>query len=319
MKKKNHMKNTFFSNFSWQPIIFKKLKSAIHQVRYNSLRLLSDAYPINDSSLDQDEAQKAQDLQHASLVCLLKDEIPIIRIHALQLVTSIMINSWDQILPATMQTWFHIWLSELTHDSQNPGVRKECYIQLKNLIDKQALSHNLLEKIVDKLYNGLHDENLKVRIAFAELLLACKSTKIPYNNLASIDMIMARIQYETDQTLQIKYAQVISDIFFKIEEEPVKKLKRLNVCLKRNVFTTRTIFYYLSVKKHRDLIYPGLEDADKNLVQFMIVLSNCIYNNLVKAKEYFDKSLLELSKNTTVEGKQDQSALEKSIIKIFVK
>lgn len=169
---------------AWRPIIFKCLKHENSQIRYNACRLLDDSYPINDESLNQEEAREMADLTHAQLVGLLRDNVPQIRIQAVMTVRVILSSIWDSILPQVIMEWLKVWLGKLTLDSSSPAVRVASYKELAGLIQDQPLAHPLLAKLMSKINWGLHDVNDKVRSAFADVLLACKKTQIPYTNAA---------------------------------------------------------------------------------------------------------------------------------------
>ena len=193
-RQENNLNMTLYK--LWKPIIFKSLDSPIHMVRYNSVRLLYDAYPIGDENLETSELQDAMNTQHAILVKLMRDDYPKIRILALQTVVRILIVGWDTILPATTTKWLKIWITHLSLDSSSPAVRQQAYIQLAKLIKEQDLAHPILNDLINKLSFGLHDVSDKVRSAFADVLLEVKETSIPYIEVSKIEMIMARVATE---------------------------------------------------------------------------------------------------------------------------
>merc|ERR1712226_146625 len=103
--------------------------------------------------------------------------------------------------------WLKIWFGKLTLDSSSPAVRVSAYKELAVLINEQPLAHPLLSELCCKINWGLHDVSDKVRSAFSDVLLACKRTQIPYTNAAgTIDMILARIEAENSEEIQLKLA-----------------------------------------------------------------------------------------------------------------
>ena len=143
-------------------------------------------------------------LQHDVLAKLMVDECPLIRVKALETVTSVLTTVWDTMLPAVIIQFLKIWILRLTFDSSSVVVRTNAYNCLARLIKNQDLSHPLLEGLISTISHGIHDANDKVRSAFMNVLLEIKETKIPFTNIISLKMLMACIQTEKDTKICVK-------------------------------------------------------------------------------------------------------------------
>ena len=292
----------------WKGIIFSALESENMNVRYNSIRLFHEVYPIADDSLPSNELQQIMQLQHDTLAKLMVDECPLIRVKALETVTSVLTTVWDTMLPAVIIQFLKIWILRLTFDSSSVVVRTNAYNCLARLIKNQDLSHPLLEGLISTISHGIHDANDKVRSAFMNVLLEIKETKIPFTNIISLKMLMACIQTEKDTKICVKMVKMLADICFKKEESGEKRLNRLNLSMTNNFEATRIVFYYVSNQKYIESVYPTLETPIESLAELAVQIGNMITANLKQAKDRYDKKI---ERSSTQNETQNQSSIEK--------
>ena len=108
---------------------------------------------------------------------MLNDEVPEVRVVAVQGVCTILSRFWLIIDNTDLQQFMIHIFKHLAFDMASPKVRLAVVKGIAHLIQTCPRSHGYLKKILPKLSDLLFDSNEAVRLGLLDLLLAVKSIK----------------------------------------------------------------------------------------------------------------------------------------------
>lgn len=115
----------------------------------------------------------------------------------LQGICRILSEYWEVISPDTIQKWMQIIVQNLVNDGSCPKVRQSVYIGFKYLV-KKPISMEYMQQLLPKLQNHFHDVNSRVRVAFVDMLLACKENGIKYWNIVPLTHLLSRLEVKSN-------------------------------------------------------------------------------------------------------------------------
>ncbi|KAK9808548.1 hypothetical protein WJX73_007262 [Symbiochloris irregularis] len=183
----------------YQPILFRGFSAANASVRLNALALLVDAFPLQDPSAPNDETNELLAKQFTILGTCLSDAAPAVRAEGVKGLCRLLDLYWEMIPAATSASFLKRLTGELLHDASSTAVR--CTVlQGLSLLCHNPLTHALLKALLPTVGTALQDPVLKVRIAFADLLLAVGATSgLHFLELVTLDALVTALAEDSPQ------------------------------------------------------------------------------------------------------------------------
>lgn len=157
----------------YEPILWRNLKVANHDVRLNACELFLSNYPIEDFDQTREERDNNLEMQHSFMLNLIRDEHPKVRCEAIRGVCQVLATFWLLIPSETINQIINIMIKELVWDSSNPRVRMTTIRGVATLL-RSPHSHVYMKAVLPRLSDCLHDTNENVRGAVIDLLQAVK-------------------------------------------------------------------------------------------------------------------------------------------------
>ena len=158
---------------------------------------------------------------------LLKDEVPEVRVVAIQGVCTILSRFWLIIETTDLQQFMIYIFKHLAFDMASPKVRLAVVKGITFLIQTCPRSHGYLKKILPKLSDLLFDSNEAVRLGLLDLLLAVKSIKtIQFWSICPLENILDRLSKDK-KPISAKITQLLFNSFFPLDgQDEESKLER---------------------------------------------------------------------------------------------
>ena len=169
----------------YNPILWRFLKVANHEVRQNATVLFLEAYPLEDLELTREERDFSLERQHSFIITLLRDADPSVRVAAITGVCRIFSSYWQLISSDFINQVISLLFKETVSDCSSPKVRMATIKGISEILSTPQ-SHVYLKAILDKLSGCIHDTNDGVRGAFLELLHTVKGRNETDNKFSSL-------------------------------------------------------------------------------------------------------------------------------------
>lgn len=226
----------------YEPLLWRYLRSSNNIYRCNAAQVLFDVYPLERPGDGREEGFHLILKQHRIMEELLVDEYHVVRLIAVKGICRILSEYWEVISPDTIQKWMQIIVQNLVNDGSCPKVRQSVYIGFKYLV-KKPISMEYMQQLLPKLQNHFHDVNSRVRVAFVDMLLACKENGIKYWNIVPLTHLLSRLEVEeTDVGCLI--VKLLFNSFYIYERGPHVTFKRIMNLILMNRNASRMFFRY---------------------------------------------------------------------------
>ena len=236
---KNNRKVQSMVHKLWEPLLWRYLKVANSDVRVNATQILSEAFPIENPNDELEVRASGQEMQIRSFHNLLRDEVPDVRVVAVQGVCSILSRFWVIFETTDLQQFMITMIKDLANDMSSPKVRLSVVKGLTHIIQTCPRSHTYLKKILPKLKDLIFDSNDAVRLAMYDLLIAVKNVKtIQFWNICPLENILDRLSKDR-KPICAKIAQLLFNSFFPLEEDEEAKLERCTFLINHDVTASR--------------------------------------------------------------------------------
>eukprot|EP00899_Mesostigma_viride_P008179 jgi/Mesvir1/17362/Mv08672-RA.1 len=160
----------------YEPLLFRALVAASSRVRCNSVLVLADAFPLQDPDARHEETEVLLQTQLDHIKRLLMDDVPAVRVAAVQAATSILATYWEIIPSAATASFIKCLIEDLAHDSSSATVRA-AVLQGLVLLLANARSHGVLKAGLPRLAPLLGDHVLAVRLAMLDVLIAVRGLR----------------------------------------------------------------------------------------------------------------------------------------------
>ncbi|XP_061661845.1 condensin-2 complex subunit G2 [Syngnathoides biaculeatus] len=251
----------------YKPILWKNLNVPNFEVRANATVLFTDAFPILDPN---QEIELALQKQLDMVMALLFDKHPCVRCNAILGMCKILARCWD-LLPAVVIVDFLKKFEELAGDCSSDEVRCAVFTYLCMVLDN-VLSHPMLEKMMPRFKNSLHDISEKVRVAFVDLLLKFKAVRAgKFWDVCSLDHLVVRLASDKPHVSK-RLAALLFDSYFPAEASERDLCGRCISLIQMNPMAARKFYQY-----------AHLHTAPANIVKLMMairrILNKCIPRN----------------------------------------
>lgn len=256
----------------YDPFLWRSLKAANGLVRMNATGLLSDAFPLTDSSLNQEERNNLLERQYQEIITLLLDPCHLVRIAAIKGVFTILSEFWLMIPSRIIKIIFQKLLSDLLYDASSAEARTQVIKGLTVLVDcRDAIP--FLTEVLPRQGDAFDDISVNVRIAFVKLLLKVKSSKVSrYWEIVPVHHLLHRL--EDDKPVVCKLlTQLLLNSFHPVHREDQDLLHRSLTLLEENRAAARRFYQYAS----RKLDLPST-------VHFMLLIWRCLRNYALAQK-----------------------------------
>ncbi|XP_057680509.1 condensin-2 complex subunit G2 isoform X2 [Corythoichthys intestinalis] len=254
-------------NVLYKPILWKHLSVPNFEVRVNATMLFTDAFPIIDPDQKIESAlQKQLDM----LMVLLFDENPSVRCNAILGVCKILARCWE-VLPAVVIVDFLKKFKELASDCSSDEVRCTVFMHLCLVLDN-VLSHPVLEKLIPKFKNSLHDSSEKVRVAFVDMLLKLKAVRAAkFWEVCSLDHLVVRLASDRAPVSK-RLAELLFDTFIPTDATSSEWCSRCITLIEMSPIAARKFY-----------MYADMHTTPDNMVKLILairrILNKCIQSN----------------------------------------
>ena len=266
----------------WEPLLWRYLKVANADVRGNAVQILAEAFPLEDPNSELEVRAAAQESQVQILLELLKDDVPEVRVQAIQAVTLVLSRFWIIFSATDIQSFMTVFINQLANDMSSPKVRQTVIKSLIKLIKTCPRSHVYLKKILPKLRDCLFDTNETVRVAMLDLLLAVKNIKtIQFWSICPIEDLLDRLAKDKKNLAQ-KIVSLLFNSFFPLDQNEEGKIERAVYLVKNQVDASRRFYLYLER-------LSGLHDTVKFMLAVLVNLKRKAQELLQESQEYEDK------------------------------
>ena len=266
----------------WEPLLWRYLKVANADVRSNAVQILTEAFPLEDPNAELEVRAAAQESQVQILLELLKDDVPEVRVQAVQGSGLVLSRFWIIFAATDLQSFMTILINQLANDMSSPKVRQTVIKSMIKLIRTCPRSHVYLKKILPKLKDCIFDTNETVRCAMLDLLLAVKNIKtIQFWSICPIEDLLDRLAKDKKNLAQ-KIVTLLFNSFFPLDQNEESKIERAVYLVKSEVNASRR-FYLYSER------LSGLHDAVKFMLAILVNLKRKAQELLHESQEYEDK------------------------------
>ncbi len=209
---------------------------------------------------------------------LLKDEVPEVRVCAINGTMKILSRFWVLFSASDVQQLMLVLIKQLANDMSSPKVRQTVMKGLTHLIRACPRSHLYMKQILPKLKEVIFDSSEMVRLAFLDLLFAVKSVKsIQFWNICPLDDLLERLANDK-KSIASKIVQLLFNSFFPMEQKEEAKLERCVYLIKNEVVASRRFYLYLDKM-------IGLHDAVKFMLAILVNLKKQALNDLGNSPE----------------------------------
>ena len=199
----------------YEPILWRNFSVANAMVRANAIELLSSAFPVENPDGDAEDRGKMQENQYKILTQSLMDENPEVRMASINGVCRISAGFWPIVPPEVLNKWLKSMIKDLVYDASSPKVRLSVIQGLKHLVANCPRSHPVLQKVLPRISDVLHDINEQVRIAMIDLLIEVKKIRtIAYFKVCPMDHLLARMEVDSKPGVVRRIAGLILNSFF---------------------------------------------------------------------------------------------------------
>ncbi|KAK9830117.1 hypothetical protein WJX72_009857 [[Myrmecia] bisecta] len=214
----------------YEPIIFRAMAAANPAVRRNALLLLIDAFPLQDPDAANEETDELLSRQFSILGSSLGDEAPAVRVAAVLGLCQLLNVYWELVPAATIASFLQRLAGELAFDTAFAGVRAAVAEGLTLLVEN-PLAQPVLKKLLPHLGPLLQDPALKVRVAFADLLLAIMSVRaLHFVDIVALDTLLDVMATDAPPVSERIQRLLLPSYFPDVEEGPARVAALLRTC-----------------------------------------------------------------------------------------
>uniref|UniRef100_A0A3P9NTA7 Non-SMC condensin II complex, subunit G2 n=1 Tax=Poecilia reticulata TaxID=8081 RepID=A0A3P9NTA7_POERE len=252
----------------YKPILWKSLSVPNFEVRANATLLFTEAFPVHDPDLSNENVDMNIQKQLDSAMALLDDPHPTVRSNATLGVCKILAKCWELLPPTIITDFLKKLVMELAADSSSPDVRCSVFKCLNIVLDNPQ-SHPLLEKLLPTVKYSLHDNSEKVRTSFLDLLIKVKAVRAAkFWDVCSMDHLLARLAIDS-LSVSKRIVDLLFKSFFPVNEPEKEWCCRCITLIQMNVMAARK--FYQFAHKHT---------AATNIIKLILAirrtLNNCI-------------------------------------------
>ncbi|NXN44730.1 CNDG2 protein, partial [Rhinoptilus africanus] len=255
----------------YQPILWRSLKARNSEVRSNAAFLFVDAFPVRDPSFNAEEMDNEIQKQFEELFSLLEDPHPVVRSTGILGVTQITSRYWEMIPPTILTDLLKKLTEELACDTTCADVRCSVFKCLPLIFDN-TLSHPLLEQLLPAVKHSLHDNSEKVRVAFVDMLLKSKATKVAkFWKICPMEHLLARLEVDS-RPVSRRIVNLLFNSFFPINQPEDVWCERCVTLIQINAAAARKFYQYA---------YEYT--APTNIAKLMLTIRRCLNACIQKA------------------------------------
>ncbi|XP_043960274.1 condensin-2 complex subunit G2 isoform X1 [Gambusia affinis] len=252
----------------YKPILWKSLSVSNFEVRANATLLFTEAFPVHDPDLSNENVDMNIQKQLDSAMALLDDPHPTVRSNATLGVCKILAKCWELLPPTIITDFLKKLVMELAADSSSPDVRCSVFKCLNIVLDNPQ-SHPLLEKLLPTVKYSLHDNSEKVRTSFLDLLIKVKAVRAAkFWDVCSMDHLLARLAIDS-LSVSKRIVDLLFKSFFPVNEPEKEWCCRCITLIQMNPMAARK--FYQFAHKHT---------AATNIIKLILAirrtLNNCI-------------------------------------------
>ncbi|KAL5010913.1 hypothetical protein ScPMuIL_013218 [Solemya velum] len=225
----------------YDPILWRSLKVANGNVRWNAVSLLMDVFPLQRPEENAEETDKLMQKQFDMFMNLLDDPCPSVRNITVFGVCKIMSSFWEMMPSEILRSFISKLIQDLVWDVSSAEVRESVFKGMAVLLDNH-LCHLLLKPILPELKNFIHDTSEKVRIAMADLLLRVERLRtIKFWNIVSVEHLLARL--ESDSTPVVKrIMKLLFTSFIPLDQPSSVLVSRCIILIESNSVAARKFY-----------------------------------------------------------------------------
>ncbi|KAI1889174.1 hypothetical protein AGOR_G00176360, partial [Albula goreensis] len=219
------------------------LKATNSEVRANAALLFTEAFPVQDPSLNSEKMDDAIQRQLDTLFALLEDPQPLVRSMAVLGVCKILAKYWEVIPPTILTDFLKKLVIELAADVNSADVRCSVFKCMTIILDNN-MSHPLLEQLLPALKNSLHDHSEKVRVAFVDLLLKIKAVRAAkFWKVCSMEHLLARLAIDS-RSVSKRIVNLLFNSFFPVNQSEEVWCERCVTLIQMNPVAARKFYQY---------------------------------------------------------------------------
>ncbi|KAJ8376789.1 hypothetical protein SKAU_G00073690 [Synaphobranchus kaupii] len=248
----------------YKPILWRGLKATNSEVRANAALLLTEAFPVQDPSLNSEMMDSAIQRQLDTLFCLLDDPQPLVRSTAVLGVCKILAKYLEVIPPTILTDFLKKLVIELAADVNSADVRCSVFKCMTIILDNN-MSHPLLEQLLPALKNSLHDHSEKVRVAFVDLLLKIKAVRAAkFWKVCPMEHLLARLAIDSSPVSK-RIVNLLFNSFFPVNQSEEVWCERCVTLIQMNPVAARKFYQY-----------AHSYTAPTNIAKLMLTIRRCL-------------------------------------------
>lgn len=226
----------------YEPVIRRSLHVANPAVRRNAAALLIDAFPLQNPEAPQREVDALLQEQFEMLQALLGDTDAGVRVTGVQGVCRILGVFWELVPSGTLRTLITRLVADMASDGSSGAVRAAVFDGLRFILDNH-LSQPLLQTLLPRLGEHIHDSVESVRSAFVNLLLHVKTVRlIKYYEIVGIDQLLARLALPDSPSICQRITRLLLNSYFPVNKPIAEQLKRAVILVHTNADAARVFF-----------------------------------------------------------------------------
>uniref|UniRef100_A0A4W3HXY6 Non-SMC condensin II complex subunit G2 n=1 Tax=Callorhinchus milii TaxID=7868 RepID=A0A4W3HXY6_CALMI len=248
----------------YQPILWRGLKATNSEVRANAAILFVESFPLRDPGLYNEETDIDIQRQFEELFNLLDDPHPLVRSTGVLGVCRIAGKYWEMIPPSILTNLLTKVLCDLSADTSSADVRCSVFKCLSVTLDNK-MSHPLLEQLLPRVKNSLHDNSEKVRVAFVDLLLKIKAVKAAkFWKICPMEHLLARLELDARPAAR-RIVNLLFNSFFPVTQTEEVWCERCVTLIQMNPMAARKFYQY--AHEHT---------APTNIAKLMLAIRRCL-------------------------------------------
>ncbi|XP_061569664.1 condensin-2 complex subunit G2 [Cololabis saira] len=280
----------------YKPILWKALNAPNFEVRANATLIFAEAFPVHDPDQDVQNIDKSIQKQLDTAMDLLDDPHPTVRSTATLGVCKLLTKCWEVLPPTIIIDFLKKLVTELAADSSSPDVRCSVFKCLTIVLDN-PLSHPLLEKLLPTLKYSVHDNSLKVRTAFLDMLIKVNAARAAkFWEVCSVEHLLPRLAVDS-HSVSKRIVELLFKTFFPVNRPEKEWCSRCISLIQMNPVAARKFYQY--AHKHT---------MPSNIIKLMLVIRRTLNSSIQVEGELSEHNESNKENDTSAEMLELQSA-----------
>jgi len=232
------------------PILWRSFKVANATVRRNSIVLLADLFPLQDSSLTQhSEIEALSTRQHDAFRDALMDPSPEVRVVAIEGASRVLGTYWEIVPENYKKDYINCFVKKLVYDQSSWAVRAAVFDGLNFVLDNR-LCHSVMKHVLPALAPFIHDKSERVRTKMLDMLLQVKRIRdIQFYDVVPVEDLLERLAEDAKRpALAKKLTSLLLNSYFPDNKGVRERLSRAKTLMEQN--PPAAVAFYSNLRQH---------------------------------------------------------------------